>query len=106
MTDNLRELNVEPLHEKLNLETGRLVWAELQPHFARGAVISLDPALDLVDVAMKFAQDDKNSVAAWLSQGVVRRATDVDARHWDASQPQFWAVVVAPWVLVQEIKLQ
>lgn len=106
MTDKLRELNVEPLYEKLNLETGRLGWSELQPHFARGVVISLDPTLDLIDVAMKFVQDDKNSIAAWLGQGLVRRATAMDARHWDASQPQFWAVVVAPWVLVQEISPQ
>jgi hypothetical protein len=29
-----------------------------------------------------------------------------DAEDWHARQPQFWAVVVAPWVLVQEIQNQ
>jgi hypothetical protein len=26
-----------------------------------------------------------------------------DAEDWHARQPRFWAVVVAPWVLVQEV---
>jgi hypothetical protein len=26
-----------------------------------------------------------------------------DAEIWHARQPMFWAVVVAPWVLVQEV---
>jgi hypothetical protein len=27
-----------------------------------------------------------------------------DARDWLERQPVFWAIVVAPWVLIQEIK--
>jgi hypothetical protein len=27
-----------------------------------------------------------------------------DAEDWHARQPQFWVVVVAPWVLVQEVR--
>ena len=27
------------LHDKLNLETARIHWQELQPHFARGAAV-------------------------------------------------------------------
>jgi len=30
------------------------------------------------------------------------RADDVDARDWERRNPVLWAVVVAPWVLVQE----
>ncbi|WP_404854084.1 DUF2288 family protein, partial [Escherichia coli] len=44
-------------------------WAELQPFFARGALLQVDAALDLVEVAEALAGDDREKVAAWLSGG-------------------------------------
>jgi len=93
----------ELLRAKLNLETGRLPWAELQRHFARGVVVRVAQGLDLVEVAYRFAQDDRERVAAWLDSGQVARASDLDARAWQERGAEFWAIVVAPWVLVQEI---
>ncbi|WP_373813542.1 DUF2288 family protein, partial [Neisseria dentiae] len=40
MNDNL-------LNSKLNLETARISWNELQPHFARGAAVYVSADLDL-----------------------------------------------------------
>jgi hypothetical protein len=57
-------------------------------------------------VASRFAQDDRIRVEQWLDQGNIRRASDADAQHWSRTEPAFWAIVVAPWVLVQEITLQ
>ena len=91
------------LHAKLNSETGRLHWRELERHFARGAVVKVAPGMDLVAVAVRFAQDDTAAIAAWLQTGQVGRASTEDAVAWPGRQSTFWAVVVAPWVLVQEI---
>ncbi len=106
MADKPAKLNDAGLLQQLNLETGRLGWPELQRHFARGVVITLSGDMDLVEVASRFAQDDRASVEQWLGQGRIWRASDEDARHWSRTEPLFWAVVVAPWVLVQEITLQ
>lgn len=92
----------ELLNAKLNAETGRLRWPELQRHFARGAVLKVGPNLDLVAVAVAIAQDDQAAVAGWLGSGALSRASDADARDWLERDPVFWAVVAAPWVLVQE----
>lgn len=92
------------LRVKLNAETGRLVWRELERHFARGVVILVAPGLDLVEVALQISRDNKDQVAAWLQAGQVRRADSEDARSWHQDRSRFWAVVVAPWVLVQEIR--
>ena len=43
------------LYEKLNLETARIQWAELERHFARGVVIVIDENLDLPNIAEKMA---------------------------------------------------
>jgi len=88
---------------KLNLETGKLSWQELQRHFARGVVIVVAEGLDLIDVAAKLTEDDKAQFEAWTRSQQVWRANDEDAIRWQASDPVFWSVVVAPWVLVQPI---
>ena len=37
-----------------------------------------------------------------LFAGRIERLTTATARDWAARDPDLWAVVVAPWVLVQE----
>ena len=91
------------LRQKLNFETGRLSWPELQRHFARGVVIVVARGLDLLEVAVKLSADDKAQFETWISNNQIWRANDQDALQWQASSPQFWSVVVAPWVLVQII---
>ena len=93
----------ELLRAKLNAETGKLPWSELERHFARGVVIKVAGELDLVEVAVAMSHDDKTTVEAWLTQGLIARAEVDDAVAWHAQQSQFWAVVAAPWVLIQEV---
>lgn len=92
----------EELRRKLAAETGRIAWPELQRHFARGVLIVVGPELDLVEAAARIAEDDRAVVQEWIRGGQVVRANDDHARHWSDSECIFWAVVVAPWVLVQE----
>lgn len=99
-------LNNQELYQALNLETGKLEWEELQKHFARGVVIDVNPELDLVQVASALVRDDKSWVQSALENGAVCRATDEHGRQWADQQSSFWAIVVAPWVLVQEISVQ
>ncbi|MCG6968721.1 MAG: DUF2288 domain-containing protein [Gammaproteobacteria bacterium] len=94
----------QPLKEQLNRETGQIAWPELQRHFARGVVIVVGPELDLIEVAIKFVKDDKSAIEAWLNSGQISRARDENAHSWAQATTVFWAVVVAPWVLVQETK--
>lgn len=96
MTEN------DELQARLNAETAKLRWAELEPHYLRGAVIVVDPTLDLVHVARCVVADDKQAVAEWLENEQLQRAQQSHADDWRARDPQLWAVVTAPWVLVQE----
>lgn len=90
------------LRAKLNLETARLAWPELERHFARGSVIKVAPGIDLVDAALQVAENNTAAIQGWLADGRLARADMPDAEDWHARQPRFWAVVVAPWILVQE----
>lgn len=93
----------DELRARINLETGRLAWPALARHFARGSLIRVDPALDLVAVAAAFSRDDRDLVEAWTVAGEIAPASDEDAVIWHRDQTEFWTVVVAPWVLVQPI---
>lgn len=91
------------LRQRLNAETARIAWTELAPHFARGAVVRVDERLDLIEVAVVFAEDKRETVQAWLQSDRVGVATDADAARWTEANQEFWGVVVAPWVLVQPV---
>ena len=87
---------------RLNMETAVIAWSELVKHFARGAVIQVATSVDLVEAAACLIEDDQAKLQAWLDSGSVSRASDDDARDWTNREPDFWCVVTAPWVLVQE----
>ena len=54
------------LYAKLLGETAQIGWQELQPFFARGQLLWVGEALDLVEVAQAVAEDAGAKVAAWL----------------------------------------
>jgi len=100
-TDPLKD---NELHDKINHETARVRWSELERHFAHGAVVYVSEELDLVEVAMRIAHDDKDSIAHWMTEGKVAKVSDVQARTWQAADTPLWASVVSPFVLVQPEK--
>lgn len=90
------------LYAKLLGETARISWAELQPFFARGQLLWVAASMDLVEVAQALAEDDRTRVAAWLQAGQVAKVEETLAQDFLARDPELWAVVVSPWVLIQE----
>jgi hypothetical protein len=88
--------------EKLLLETARIPWKELQYFFAAGHAVYVCADLDLVSVAHHIANDDKEIVAGWMESGKLDNVTNDQARDWYENNSLVWAVVVKPWVLVQD----
>lgn len=90
------------LYAKLLGETARIHWEELQPFFARGALLWVAAELDLVAVAEAMASNDTGRVRAWLEGGEVAKVGEAKAADLMERKPELWAVVVSPWVLFQE----
>ena len=95
--------SLEEVEARLNLETGQIAWRDLQRYFAGGRLLVLDDALDLVKTAALFAEDQAGEVETLLKANRLVPASTAQARRWQETDAVFWAVVVAPWVLVQEI---
>lgn len=90
------------LRAKLNLETAPIAWKELQRYFAGGLVLAVAPEVDLVDVAVQMSADNKAAMEQWLATGAVAKVSDRQAACWYETDAKLWAVVVRPWILVQD----
>ncbi|GFM51157.1 DUF2288 domain-containing protein [Pseudomonas capsici] len=89
------------LYAKLLGETASISWKELQPFFAKGALLWVEEPLDLIEVAEAVAENDATRVSAWLASGQVGKVSESKAMELVESDPLLWAVVVSPWVLIQ-----
>ena len=98
ITDTTRELE----KAKFNLETSLISWLELQRFFAAGLAIAVNKDLDLIEVAYQFSIDNKALVEDWLSSKLIAPVSDQQASHWYDHKTEVWAVVVKPWILVQD----
>lgn len=92
----------DELKTRLNLETSRIRWHELQTYFARGQVVRVAPELDLLEVATELAADNKTRFEQWMTGGQVGEVAARTAQDWYDRDVELWAVVIAPWVLVQD----
>ncbi|TDQ40167.1 DUF2288 domain-containing protein [Thiopseudomonas denitrificans] len=97
MTDS-----ISPLYAEILGETARISWQELAPWFARGQLLWVAADLDLVSVAEAIASDDKQLVSSLMQQNRLHLLTDEQAGDLHQRDPELWATVVRPWVLVQE----
>ena len=98
-----REEAASLLRARLNLETGRIAWRDLQRFFASGQTIYVAPELDLVEVACAVASDAADAVRGWTASGLMAPVSDAQAREWYEAEAALWSVVVKPWVLVQPL---
>jgi hypothetical protein len=93
--------NDTELRIKINRETARLPWSELERHFAQGTVVYVSEELDLVDVAVRISHDDRDNIGRWMAEGKLGKVSDLQAQTWTEGEATLWTAVVSPFVLVQ-----
>lgn len=91
------------LRADFHAQTARIAFTELQRFFAAGRLVCVAPDLDLVEVAVELACDNRGRLEHWLADGAVEAVSDARAREWLGHDARLWAVVAEPWVLVQEV---
>ena len=89
---------------RLNGETAKIEWHQLQKHYATGSVIAVEIGFDLIKVAIALHQDDTAQVKRWLNEGLLSEVSDQQAQAWYDQKSLVWALVIPPFVLVQEVK--
>ncbi|MDG1311061.1 MAG: DUF2288 domain-containing protein [Porticoccaceae bacterium] len=94
----------QTLIARLNSETAKISWIELQKHYASGNVLGVAPSADLIKVAIALNQDNAPQIQTWLGDKSVFEIADQQAMDWYENQTILWALVIPPFVLVQEPK--
>jgi len=82
-------------------QTAQLAWSELARFFAGGKVLFIAQELNLVEVAAAVSADDTEQVSKWLELQQLLPVNDQQAADWQECDQLMWAVVTAPWVLIQ-----
>ena len=93
----------EELKVRLNKETAKIDWHELQRFYASGSVIAVETGMDLIEVACQLSADNISQVEQWLNDGRLFKPTDQQAKKWFENESEHWVLVIAPWVLVQQL---
>jgi hypothetical protein len=89
------------LYAKLLGETATIEWKALERFWAKGDLIWVDPGLDLIEVATAMAENRSEIVAKWRSAGTVGPVTAEQALDLQSRDPEIWAVVVSPFIVIQ-----
>jgi len=101
MTDTFDDETFKKRYGHLLGETAQIPWKSLQLFYAQGKLLKVEASLDLVEVATQVSLNDEATVGQWIESGHLNKVDDNDARHWFEQSTELWAVVVSPWVLVQ-----
>ena len=83
-------------------QTACIRWHELQAWYARGCVIEVDGELDLIEIAVQLGLDNTALFEQLTAEGRVVPMSEERALAWYEANPEVWAVVAPPWVLVQQ----
>lgn len=86
----------------LHLETAKIPWTELQRFFAGGKLLLLDAGEDMLEVAACLVANDVDRLQSLINENLLVYPDNDKAKRWVVDDAQLWAVVLNPWVLVQE----
>ncbi|ROL78400.1 DUF2288 domain-containing protein [Pseudomonas vranovensis] len=90
------------LYAKLLGETAIIEWKALERFWAKGDLIWVEPTLDLIEVAQAMAENRSETFAKWRNAGTVGAVTAEQALDLQSRDPEIWAVVVSPFIVIQE----
>ena len=100
MTETKHQENVRA---KVNQETSKIAWKDLQRFFAAGMALAVAEDLDLIEVAFQVSVDNATQIREWMAAGKFGKVSDEQAGVWIERDALLWAVVISPWVLVQPV---
>jgi hypothetical protein len=90
--------------ESFKRDLAEVSWRELKIHLKRDAIIIVDVDLNLIDVAVAVANDDKPLVETWIGEKQLGKPTEDHLRNWEKkSDNRFKMLIVQPFILVQNI---
>ncbi len=92
------------LREQFKTDLADVCWKDLRIHMQRDAIITVAGELDLIDVAVAVARDEKERVGPWIEGGQLSKPGREQLDCWEAELDKgFRMLIVQPFILIQEI---
>ncbi len=90
--------------ESFKRDLAEVNWRELKIHLQRDSIIIVAAELDLIEVAVAVADDDKTRVEIWIAENQLVKPTVEQLENWEQEPGhRFQMLIVQPFILVQEI---
>ncbi|MFK5927478.1 MAG: DUF2288 domain-containing protein [Desulfuromusa sp.] len=90
--------------ESFKRDLAEVNWRELRIHLQRDALIVVATELDLVEVGVAVADDDKVQVETWIAAEQLGKPTEKQLESWEQEPDTlFRMLIVQPFILVQGI---
>ncbi|HEY9695269.1 MAG TPA: DUF2288 domain-containing protein [Oculatellaceae cyanobacterium] len=92
------------LRAELSEAVDQAEWDWLKPHVQREVVVVVSKGLDLIDVGVAIANDNATSIQHWIEEQLIAKPSVAQMAAWNSDRAKrFNALIVQPYVLVQEI---
>jgi len=94
----------EDLRVTLQEAVDEAEWNWLAPHALRDSLIVVTADLNLVDVGIAIASDHTTHVHRWIEEALIQKPSPTQLQNWAQAQgKRFKALIIQPYVLIQEI---
>lgn len=95
----------EAVRAKLEETAGPVFYSDIAAHLNRDAAFVVAKSVSLIECAVAVATDDVALVEVWVKRGELRKPSRAERDAWPGEAGRQWlAVVVQPFVLVQEVE--
>lgn len=92
------------IRKSLERDLADVRWADLRIHLRRDAIILVTADLDLLDVGVAVAEDDKKQVEKWLDGHLLSKPDRSRLEIWEKNPAHpLRMLIVQPFILVQDI---
>lgn len=79
-------------------------WKDMRIHLQRDVIILVADDLDLVDVAVGVAEDNKDQISLWISSGKLVKPTREQLDQWENQLDKPFRMLIAqPYILAQAV---
>ena len=90
--------------ESFKRDLAEVSWRELKIHLQRDAIIIVAAELDLIEVGVAVADDDKVLVETWVTASQLVKPSEKQLKSWEQEPDQrFQMLIVQPFILIQDI---
>ena len=90
--------------EQFKKDLAEVFWKDLRIHLQRDSIILVDTGLDLIDVAVAVAEDNKQQVDSWISTEKLTKPSAEQVTAWETQLDKpFRMLIVQPFILSQAV---